>query len=116
MGGNRKSKTDEHTTGVVLDLCIEELLHFGEGHNLIELAIDLGFFHAKKRAVQIDILPAGQFVMKTNSNFEQAADSSPKMHDAFGGSGDLCQYFQERGFPGAVSSDNANRLALLDLE
>ena len=51
VGSHRKSETHEHAARVMLDLHVEKFLHFGECHDLVEFAIDLGFLHTEQRAV-----------------------------------------------------------------
>ena len=58
---------------VALDRRIEELLHLGEGDDLVELALDLRRGHAKDGAVEIDVLPAGQFRVEAGADLQQAA-------------------------------------------
>ncbi len=43
---NRKSQAQIHAAGIVFHRSVDELLHFGEGHDLVELAVDFGAAHA----------------------------------------------------------------------
>ena len=61
---------------IALDRRVEELLDLGEGDDLVELAADLGAGHAEDRAVEIDVLAAGQLGMKAGADLEQARDAA----------------------------------------
>ncbi len=47
MGGHGKGQAHVHAAGVAFDRRIQELLYLGEGHDLVELAVDLSAFHAQ---------------------------------------------------------------------
>ena len=47
----------------------------GEGDDLVELSANLGAAHAEDRAVQKDVLAAGQLGMKAGADLEQRADA-----------------------------------------
>ena len=65
-----------HAARVALDRRVEELLDLGEGDDLVELAADLGPAHAEDRAVEEDVLAAGQLGMESGADLEQRADAS----------------------------------------
>ena len=46
MGGNREGQAQVHARGVTFDRRIDELFDFRKCHDLVELALDLGPFHA----------------------------------------------------------------------
>ena len=62
---------------IALHRRVEELLDLGKGDDLVELAPDLGARHAEDRAVEIDVLAAGQFGMEAGADLEQAGDAAP---------------------------------------
>ena len=76
VGGDGEGQADVHAAGVVLDGRVEELLDFGEGDDLVELAVDLGALHAEDRAVEIDVLAAGELGMEAGADLEQRADAA----------------------------------------
>ncbi len=92
------------------------LLDFGEGDDLVELADDLGALHAEDGAVEVDVLAAGELGMKAGADFEQAADAPADDGAAFGRLGDAGEDFQERALARAVAADDADDFAALDLE
>ena len=61
---------------VALDRRVEELLDLGEGDDLVELARDLARRHAEDRAVEEDVLAAGELGVKAGADLEQAADAA----------------------------------------
>src|SRR3990172_385065 len=70
VGRDREAQAHEHAARVVLYRCIEKLLRLGEGHNIVELAIDLGPLHPQDRAIEINVLAPGQFWMKAGPHFQ----------------------------------------------
>ena len=101
---------------IALDRRIEKLLDLGKGDDLVKLAHDLGAGHAEDRAVEKDVLAAGQFRMKAGADFEQARDPAAQDRASARRLGDPAQNLQQRRFAGAVASDDAEHLAALDLE
>ena len=61
MRRDGKRKAHLHTAAVVLERRVEKALYFGEGDDLIELAVNLGLAHSQDRAAQVYILAAGEF-------------------------------------------------------
>src|SRR6476659_1524544 len=100
----------------MLDRLIDKFFHLGEGYYLVELLGDLRARHAQDCAVQINILPAGQFRMKTGADFEQRADATVEFDPSCGRLRDPRQQFQERGLTRAVSSDDAYYFAGVNVE
>ena len=82
-----------HAAGVMLHRRIEKHLRLGKGDDLVELAVDLLARHAKDRAVEINVLPAGQLRVKTGAHLEQAGDAALDLHPALRRLGDAAQNF-----------------------
>jgi hypothetical protein len=116
MRGHCKSQPNVHTRRITLDGHIEKFLHLSEGNYLIELPLYFFATHSKNCAVQKDILAAGQLRMKTGAYLEQARDSATDSHPASRRLGYAAQYFEQRGFAGAVAPDDANNFSLADFE
>src|SRR5215469_1689452 len=87
-GGHRESKTNIHSTRVVLDRGIEEFLDFGKRNDLIELAHNLIAPHAEDGSVQEHVFAAGQFRMEASTYFEEAAHPPVKLCPPGSGTGD----------------------------
>ena len=73
VGRHRKGQADIHAGGIALHRGVQELLHLGEGDDLVELPVDLRLFHPQDGAVQIDVFPAGEFGMKAGAHFQEGA-------------------------------------------
>ena len=58
---------------------VEEVLDARELHDGVELARDLALPHPEDRAVQVDVLAAGELGVEAGSHFEQAADAPVQM-------------------------------------
>ena len=65
-----------HAGRVALDRRVDELRDAGEVDDLVELARDLGALHAHDRALQEDVLAAGQIGMEAGGDFDQRADAA----------------------------------------
>src|SRR6185369_15841941 len=100
----------------MLDRSIEEFLHLGKGHNLVELLPDLYLGHAENCAVQVDIFPPGQLGMEAGAHLQQACYPAVNADPSACGFGNAAENLEQRGFAGAVAPDDADPIALLDLE
>ena len=60
VDGHGEAEPDVHARGVELHLVVDELLELGEVHDVVEDAVDLALGQPEQRAVQVDVLPAGQ--------------------------------------------------------
>ena len=95
---------------------VDELVHFGERHDFVELLLNLGFSHAEDRPIQKDVLPAGQLVVESGAHFEQRAHAAANLREATGRFGNFRQNLEQRALAGAVATDDAHDIALLDFE
>ena len=99
-----------HAARVALDRRVEELLDLGERDDLVELAVDLGPAHAEDRAVEVDVLAAGQLGMKAGADLEQRCRrgrGSPRSPSRR--LGDAREDLQQRALARAVAADDARR-------
>ena len=95
---------ERNAAAVVLDWGIEELLDYGEGDDLIELATDIGVGHSENGAVEKDVLEAGEFGVEAGADLEEAGDAAAEGNKAFGGLGDAAEDFEHGAFAGSVAS------------
>src|SRR3981081_377527 len=102
-----------HAARGTLHRRVDKPFDFGKGDNLVELAIDFSFVHAENRAVEIDVLAAGELGMKAGADFEQRADAPVNLRMAFRRFGYPRKNFQERALPCSVASDDPNNFAAL---
>src|ERR1019366_8675527 len=72
VGGHRKSQADIHAGGVALDGRVEKLFNSRELDDLVEFADDLGAGHAQDSTVKEDVLPPGEFLMKSGADLDEA--------------------------------------------
>jgi len=54
--GHREGQAHVHAARVALDRRVDEGLHAREGHDLVELPVDLPLAHPEDGAVQVDVL------------------------------------------------------------
>ena len=114
MGGDGEGEPHRHAARVALDRRVEEALDVGEGDDLVEAAADLGAAHAEDRAVEEDVLAAGQLGVEAGPDLEQRADAAGHVGPARGRLGDPREDFQQRALAGAVVADQADDFAVLD--
>ena len=74
--GDREAEPRVHARRVALDRRVDELADAGEVDDRVELARDLGALHAHDRALQVDVLAAGQVGMEAGRHFDQRADAA----------------------------------------
>src|SRR5438132_1521671 len=105
-----------HAARVMLDRRLQEFFDLGEGDDLIEPAIDLTPLHAEDRAIEIDVLPAGQLGVEAGADFQQAADAAGDLDFPLGRLGDAREDLEQRALAGAVAADDADHFATVHLE
>ena len=111
MRRHRKRQPHVHAGAVALDRRVEEAFDLREGDDLVELADHFGAAHAEDRAVQENVLAAGQFRVEAGADFEQARDAAPQLDAAARRLGDAAQDLEQRALAGAVAADDAEHLA-----
>jgi hypothetical protein len=116
MRSDGKSEANRHSAAVVFDGSIEERLDLRERDDLIELSIDLGLAHTENRAVQVDVLAAGQFRVKARADFQETGDPAPEASIPFGRLGDPAEDLEERALPCPVAANDPDDFAGLDLK
>ena len=109
--GDGEGQPHVHAARVALHRRVDELLDLGERDDLVELPADFRLAHAEDRAVQKDVLPAGQLGVKTGADLEQARHAPAQGDLAGRRRGDPRQDLQQRRFAGAVAADDADDLA-----
>ena len=77
MGGYGKAQPQAHARGVSFHGCIEEPVHAGKVDDRIQPGIDLPLLHAQDGPVEINVFPAGEFLVKTGAHFEQGWPLGP---------------------------------------
>ena len=114
--GHGKGQAQVHPAGVELDRGVDELLHFGKGHDFVELPVDFGPAHAQDGAAQVDVLPAGQLRVKARAHFQQGTHAAVKFRVALGGPGDPGENLEQGGLARTVVADDAHHFPGADLE
>ena len=78
--------------------------------------LDLAPLHSEDRAVQEDVLPAGELGMEAGAHLEQAPDAPADLGAPARRRRDPREDLEERRLPGAVLADDAEHLAFRQLE
>src|SRR5262249_15595069 len=111
-----EGQTNIHAAAIPFDWRVDELAHFRELHDFIELPRYFFASHSEDVAIQEGILATSKLRMKTCSDFEQTAHASVEFHTARGWLSDAGEYFEKRGFSSAVATDYADHLTPLDIK
>lgn len=74
MNGDGKSQAHCHARRVVFQRLVNELPKLGEFDNFIFPFLQLLAAHAKINAVEVDILPPGQFGIEAGAKLKQTGD------------------------------------------
>ena len=114
--GYGEAQTDSHTGGVTFDRGVDITFTAGEIDDLVQLGLDLITRHAEDSAVHEDILPAGHLAMEACANFQEGTNTTVGTDSAGSRTGYSGKEFQEGRFAGTVLADDADDVALLDLE
>jgi hypothetical protein len=116
MSSYGKSQSHVHTRGVMLHRRVNELFNFREGHDAIELAVDVLGSHAQNCAVQIDILAPCQFSVKTCTDFQERTNPPIQVCHTGGWLRNAGENLEESALAGAVSTNDAHNFARLNLK
>ncbi len=109
--GHGERQPHVHAAGVVLHGRVDELFDFGERDDLVELPFDFRPLHAEDRAVQEDVLAAGQLGMEAGADFEERSDAADDARAAARRRRDARQNLQQRRLARAVAADDADDLS-----
>src|SRR5262249_34739265 len=88
----------------------------GELDDLIEAPLDFRSLHVQDRAVEEDVLAAGELRVEAGADLEQRAHPAAESCMPGGGRRDPGEDLQQRALTGAIVADHAERLALRNLE
>src|SRR5262245_33981989 len=78
--------------------------------------MDLGALHPHDGALEEHVLPTGEVGMESRSHFDQRASSAVEVTSAPVRSQDAREDLENRGLARSIGTDNAKRLAVIDLK
>src|SRR6266481_1511184 len=116
MSIDSEGQADVQAGGVVLYGGVNEFFEFGEGHDFIELTLDLRFAHAEDGAGEKSVLPPGQLRMKTCPHFQQRPDPPVNLRPACGGPRNSRQNLQQRRLASPIPPDQPEHFAFAHLQ
>ena len=116
VGRHGEGEADVHAARIALHRRVDEPLDAGELDDLVEAPLDLAALHAEDRAVQVDVLTAGELLVETGADLEQAADATANLGPACRRRSDPGEDLQQRRLSCAVAADDAEDLSLRHLE
>ena len=107
MGSHSKAQAQAHAAGIVLYRGVHESLHLGKSHDFVELVVDLGSLHTQDGAVQVDVLSAGQLLMKASAYFQEGSHPTKDIGVAFCWLCDAGKHFEQRTFARSIVTNDA---------
>ena len=116
VDGDGEGEPGEHARRVVLDLEVDELGDLGEVDDLVEDGVDLGGGEAEDRAVQVDVLAAGEVGVEAGAELEQGGDAAPGADRAARRAHRAGDALEQRRLAAAVVAEEADGLALRHVE
>jgi len=114
--GDGEGEANVHAARIMLHGRVDEFFDLGESDDFIELSSNLTLAHTEDRPAQEGILAAGQFGMEAGADFEEATNASMNLHPSGGRFCDAGKNFQESGFAGAITADEAEDFSFADFE
>src|SRR5262249_30878368 len=114
--GHGEAEAHLHARGVVLDRRIDETLQLGEGHDAIELRLDLPAGHAEDDPVEGDVLAPRQLGMEAGPDLDEGAQPTVHHEGAGGGYGDAREDLEQSALPRAIRAYQPQNLAPLEGE
>ena len=115
-GSYGEAQTDSHTGGITFDRGVDIAFTTGEIDDLVQFGLDLITGHAEDGAVHEDILPTRHLAMEAGADLQEGTNTTVGTDSAGRRTGDAGEEFEQSGFAGAVLADDADDVALLDLE
>lgn len=116
VGRHGEAQTDHHTRTITFHRGVDIAFATGEVDNLIQFGLDLAFGHAQDGAIHEDILPARHLRVKARTDFQEGTNTAMGTDSAGSRTGDAGEEFQEGRFASTVLADDADDIALLDIE
>ena len=114
--GDREAEAHVHAGGVRAHRQVDEPLQFGEGDDLVHQLADPGPGEPVDRTVQIDVLTSREVLVEPGAELEQRADPPADRDPPRRRLEDPGHQLQQRRLARAVSTDEPERVARLDLE
>ena len=114
--GDREAEAGEHAARVRLDGVVGEALELGEGDDVVDPLGQIAARDAVDRAAQVDVLDRGVLGVEAGSDLEQRRDAAVDRDAARVGLDDAREQLEQRRLAGAVAADDADGLAVRDLE
>ena len=82
LDGHGKGQSDLHAAGVVFQLLIHEFAQLGKIDDFVVHGCYLVMREAEKRAIQKNVLPAGQFRIETHAKLDERHQLALNIHTA----------------------------------
>src|SRR5205823_14260740 len=95
---------------------VDELFEARERHDRVHLRLHLRARAAEERAVEVNVLAAGELRFESGAELQQRHDAAAPDGDSIRWRDDCGRDAEQRRLAGAVRADDADRLAASDRE
>ena len=116
VGGDGEAEARDHPGGVGAQRRVEKLLDPREVDDLREAARHIATGMAEDRAVQEDVLAAGELRVEAGADLQQGGDPAADLHAPGSRLGDPREDLQQGRLPGSVAADDSHHFPARDLE
>ena len=111
-----EGQANDHAAGISLDGLVDEVADLRERFDFGKAAIHFLGGETQNRAIQIDVVAAGEFRIESGAEFEQRGDASVDGGGPGGGLKNSGADLQQGALAGSVFADDTERLAAAHFE
>ncbi len=116
VDGGGEAEPHVHAARVELHRHIDEVLEFGERHDVIEALLDLRSAQPQEHSVEEHVLPAGHLPVEADADADEGCHPTPDAHRPLSRTGYGGKEAQHRRLPSPVPAEDPDRLPLRDGE
>lgn len=114
--GDRESEANLHAGRVIFELGVHEGLELSEADDFVVHGVHFFMRKAEESAIEIDIFTAGKLRVKADTELDEGDEVAINFDTSLLWVIDLGEELEKGGFAGAVAADDADELALFDIE
>ena len=114
--GDGKSEANLHAGGVVFEFLVLKIFEFGEIPDVVIHGFHFVVTEAEQSAIHVDVFATGELGVETDAELDEGNKGAVDGDVALFGVVDTGEDFEESGFAGTVTTDNADEFAFFDGE
>ena len=114
--GDREGQANLHAGRIIFELLVLKIFELGKFPNIVIHGVYFFIAKTEESAVHIDIFATGKFGIKPDAEFDERNEIPVNSHSAFFWIINTGENFEQSGFAGAVTPDDADELTFFDFE